>query len=68
MSRDANLSPVDRVIRIAAGEALFTIGLFAVRGVPGIALGAIGAVLVFSGAVGFCHVYKVCGISTAKKA
>jgi uncharacterized membrane protein len=68
MKRDANLSPLDRAVRIALGVALLGIGVFVVQGVVGIVVDLIGAVLVFSGAVGFCHVYKVCGICTAKKA
>jgi len=67
MKRDVNLSRVDRVVRVIAGAALLAIGMFAVRGLPGIVLDLIGAVLVFSGAIGFCHVYKVLGICSVKK-
>ena len=68
MKRDANLSPLDRAVRIALGIALVGTGVFLVHGVAGIVVGLIGAVLVFSGTIGFCHVYKACGICTAKKA
>jgi len=68
MTRDANLSRVDRAVRIVLGIALLGVGVFVVHGVPGVVVDLIGALLVFSGAVGFCHVYKVCGICTAKKA
>jgi hypothetical protein len=68
MKRDANLSPLDRTVRIVLGIASLGIGVFAVPGVLGIVLDVAGAVLVFSGTVGFCHIYKVCGRSTAKKA
>jgi hypothetical protein len=62
-----NLSPVDRVIRCAGGALLAVLGLFAVRGWLGILLALLGAVFVFSGTVGFCHIYKVLHISTSKK-
>ena len=68
MKRDANLSPLDRAVRIVLGIALLGTGVFVVQGVAGVVVDLIGAVLVFSGTVGFCHVYKLCGICTAKKA
>ncbi len=63
-----NQNAVERVVRGIIGVALIAVGLLVVRGVFGIALGLIGAVLLFSGAVGFCHVYKVFHINTSKKA
>jgi uncharacterized membrane protein len=68
MKRDANLSPLDRVVRVVLGIALLGIGVFVVRGVVGVVVDLVGAVLIFSGVMGFCHIYKVCGLSTAKKA
>jgi len=68
MKRDANLSPLDRAVRIVLGVALVGTGVFLVQGVAGIVVDLIGALLVFSGTIGFCHVYKACGICTAKKA
>jgi hypothetical protein len=62
-----NLSPVDRTIRIVLGVALAGIGLFVLRGFLGVALAVISAVLIFSGTVVFCHVYKFFGICTLPK-
>jgi uncharacterized membrane protein len=67
MKRDANLSPMDRAVRVFLGVALLGAGLIVVQGLPGAALDVVGAMLIFSGSVGFCHIYKVCGISTVKK-
>ena len=63
-----NQSPVDRAIRCVVGVILIVVGLFSVRGVLGVILDALGALLIFSGSIGFCHVYKVLHINTAKKA
>ena len=68
MKKDANLSPVDRTVRVVLGVVLLGIGVFVVQGGIGIGLAVIGGVLIFSGAIGFCHVYQACGICTAKKA
>jgi hypothetical protein len=62
MKTDVNLSPVDRYVRVTVGVALLG------SGVLGMLLDVLGAVLAFSGVIGFCHVYRACGISTAKKA
>jgi len=64
----ANQSTIDRVIRGAVGVGLLFVGTVLVKGVFGIVLDVIGAVLLFSGFVGFCHVYKVFHIDTSKKA
>lgn len=62
-----NLGAVDRAIRGVVGVALVAVGLFSVKGVVGIALALLGAILIFSGTVGFCHVYKVLNIRTSEK-
>lgn len=63
-----NQNAVERVVRAVAGVGLFALGLAVVRGLVGIALAVVGAVLLFSGVVGFCHVYKFLHINTSKKA
>ena len=69
----ANLGTVDRAIRVALGVVLVGAGLAVVKRVfalgllLGVALGLAGAVLIFSGTVGFCHVYKVLGIRSSKR-
>ena len=62
-----NLGTLDRAIRGVGGVILIVVGLFVVRGLIGILLGLVGAVLVFSATVGFCHVYKVLRIRTSKR-
>ena len=64
---EANLSVVDRVVRVGLGVILAGIGLFVVKGILGVALALVGGVLVFSGTVGFCHVYKFFGICSLPK-
>ena len=64
-----NEGPIDRVIRVVVGLAAIGVGLLVVRGLIGIVLALLGGVAVFSGIVGFCHIYKFFGIcSTGKKA
>jgi len=63
----ANLSTLDRAIRGVVGAILLAVGFLVVRGVIGIVLGLVGAVLIFSGTVGFCHVYKVLHIRTTRR-
>jgi uncharacterized membrane protein len=62
-----NLGTVDRWIRGVVGAILIAVGLLLVKGVIGVALGLLGAVLVFSGTVGFCHVYKFFHIGRSKR-
>jgi hypothetical protein len=63
-----NLGTVDRVIRGVIGVILVAVGLFLVTGIFGIVLILLGVLLIFSGTVGFCHVYKVLHIRDSKKA
>jgi hypothetical protein len=64
---EPNLSRADRVGRIVAGIALLAVGLLVIRGWLGIVLDLLGALVVFSGTVGFCHVYKFFGVCTLPK-
>ena len=63
-----NLNPVDRTVRVTAGVVLGVVGLLVIRGLLGVVVLLLGAVLVFSGWIGFCHVYKFFRIDTSKKA
>lgn len=62
----ANLCMLDRIIRAAAGAALVATAFYVGR-LPGVALGVVGALLLLSAAVGFCHVYSVLRIRTLKR-
>jgi hypothetical protein len=63
-----NEGPIDRIIRIIAGIALIALGLLgAVSGVwMGVAY-VLGAILLVTGIVGFCPLYRLFKFSTAKK-
>lgn len=63
-----NESGLDRIIRVVVGlmmAALYAFG--AVTGGLGIVLTIVGAVLVVTGAVGFCPLYALLKFQTAKK-
>ncbi len=64
---ETNLCTIDRVTRGAVGAILIAVGLFVVHGAFGAVFCLVGAMLVFSGIRGFCHVYKVLNIRTSKK-
>ena len=57
---------VDRIIRVVAGIALIFIGFSGGSGLA-IVAGVIGAVLVFTGVLGFCPIYAALKIGTLKK-
>jgi len=62
-----NLCRLDRIVRVSAGGLLALGGLLLVKGWLGVAIALFGALLIFSGFLGFCHVYKFLGLSSAKK-
>lgn len=59
----ANLHQVDRIIRIVIGIALIVLPLFAVIGWWGY---AVGAILLATGLINFCPIYRLLGINTCK--
>lgn len=64
-----NESGLDRIIRVIIGVALLALYLTnVVAGGLGIAAVFVGAVLVITGAVGFCPLYGLLKIQTNKKA
>ena len=64
---ETNLGTVDRVIRGALGVALVAAGLLLMDLVIALVLVPLGALLIYSGSIGFCHVYKVFHIDTSKR-
>lgn len=60
-----NEGKLDRIIRVVLGIVL-VIALFFVDGALKIILGVIGAVLLITGVLGFCGIYKLLGINTNK--
>ena len=62
-----NESTTDRAIRVVAGAVLAGLGFAGViPGAWGIAAGAVGVVLIATGAIGFCPIYAALGMSTRK--
>ena len=60
-----NESSLDRIIRGILGVALLLVAFLAVpAGALQIVLAVIGVVLLLTGAVGFCPLYRILGLST----
>jgi len=60
-----NESSADRIIRGILGVALLLVAFLAVpAGALQIVLIVIGAVLLVTGAIGFCPMYRILGLST----
>jgi len=63
-----NEGPVDRIIRVIVGIALVALSLLGVAsGVWMWVAYLLGAILLVTGIVGFCPLYKLFKLSTAKK-
>jgi hypothetical protein len=63
-----NESNVDRIIRAVAGVVLLFLGFGgALSGGLAVVADVIGAILLLTGAVGFCPIYAVLKLSTLKK-
>ena len=61
-----NEGMVDRIVRVVLGIVLIIVGFFAIDNWFGIVLGIIGIVVLATGAVGHCLLYRVLGINTNK--
>ena len=62
-----NESNLDRVIRAVIGVALLYLGFAVFSGALGIVLGVVGAILLLTGAIGFCPIYFLLKLSTLKQ-
>ena len=64
-----NVGGIERPIRMGAGVVAIIVGLFAglSTGVAGAAL-AVGVILLLTGAVGYCPLFTLLGISTCTPA
>jgi hypothetical protein len=62
----ANEGVPDRVIRLLLAAVLIGVGLGVVRGPAGIAMAAVGAIPLLTGATGFCPLYALLGINTRR--
>jgi hypothetical protein len=70
---DTNQGPVDRIVRSIVGAALLAVVVFSlegpialVEGAIALAIGAVGAVTLLTGLIGWCPTYALLGISTCK--
>jgi cytochrome b subunit of formate dehydrogenase len=62
-----NVGKIDRIIRIVAGAILVLIGIFAEISVPVMWIALIlGALLIVTGILAFCPLYKLFKFSTNK--
>lgn len=61
-----NVGTVDKSLRLVAGAALLLIGLFVLGldAATGILAAVVGAVLIVTGAVNFCPLFRLLGISS----
>ena len=62
-----NESNIDRIIRAVAGVILLYLGFGVLSGGLGIVADVVGAVLLLTGAVGFCPLYAMLKLSTLKQ-
>jgi len=59
-----NVGPLDRWVRVAVGAILAGIGFGVVGGGGGIVLGVIGVVVLLTGLIGRCLVYRLINFNT----
>jgi len=62
----ANEGTIDRAIRLVIAAALIGVGL-GMLGPGGIAMAAVGAILLLTGLSGYCPLYMVFGINTRRR-
>ncbi len=66
MKLPVNVGPIDRVVRIVLGIGLVAVALAGSAAVPLLAIvWLVAAIALVTGAIGFCPLYFVLGISTA---
>ena len=54
-------TPLGRLVRVGAGALLVYLGFWRVQGIGGIALGIVGLVPLFAGALNFCAIAALIG-------
>jgi uncharacterized membrane protein HdeD (DUF308 family) len=62
-----NEGKTDRTIRVVLGVILLGLALTSLTGAIQIVVEVVGVVALITGAVGFCGLYKILGISTIEK-
>jgi uncharacterized membrane protein YhiD involved in acid resistance len=56
-----NVGMLDRVVRVIAGLVLAVVGIGVLGPIGGYVLALIGVVLILTGLVGFCPLYRLAG-------
>ncbi len=64
MKLPKNESNADRIIRVIVGIVALVAGLFFLTGTWQVVTYVIGAIAILTGAIGFCAIYAILGIST----
>ena len=65
MKLQVNESPIDRLVRIVVGVALFAAAAAGIVGAPVLYLAWLGgAIMIATGVVGFCPLYAILRFST----
>lgn len=65
MKLQVNEGPIDRIARVVGGAGLLAVAILGIVAAPlSLIAGALGAILVATGALGFCPLYAVFGFST----
>ncbi len=62
-----NEGKTDRAIRVVLGIILLGLALTSLTGIVQIVAGVAGIIALVTGAIGFCGLYKILGISTGDK-
>ena len=63
----ANEGKTDRTVRIVLGIILLGLALFSLSGIVQIIVGLVAIAALVTGIIGYCHLYKILGISTREK-
>jgi hypothetical protein len=61
-----NEGSIDRIIRVIIGVIALLVGMFMLTGVAQVIVLVISTIALITGAVGFCGLYAIFGISTCK--
>ena len=63
-----NVGKIDKTIRLLAGAALLLFSVFGlgISSVTGAIISAVGIILLLTGLINFCPLFKILGISSVK--
>lgn len=66
MSFSRNVGSIDKTIRLIAGVVLIALAIFmlGINTTPGIIAAVVGAVLLLTGTINFCPLFRILGISS----